>query len=100
VSKEIDRREMLDIAFVRRRTNIPHVGDENALDSLLEGPGVFDVDPHCRKLDAFVAKHQIQADIHSQDLLPCANRNDGGRPVYFGRARWQKRSTARPDDAA
>jgi hypothetical protein len=97
---ELDTRELLDIAFVRSRTNIPHVSDQNALDALLEGRGVFDVDPHCRKLDAFVAKHKIEADVYSHELLPCANPHFANRPVYFGRARWQKRSTAKPDAAA
>ncbi len=97
---EIDTREILDIAFVRQQTKIPHVSDENALDALLDGGGVFDVDPHCRKLDAFVANHKIEADVYSQDLLPCANPQLANRPVYFGRARWQKRSVPWPEDAA
>lgn len=36
-----------------------------------DGRGIFDVDPHCRKLDAFVAEYKIEADIYSEDLLPC-----------------------------
>jgi len=97
---DLDPRELLDIAFVRSRKNIPHVSDTNALDAALDGRGVFDVDPHCRKLDAFVAKHKIEADIYSEDLLPCANPHVANRPVYFGRTRWQKRSVTRPSDAA
>ena len=96
---EMETRELLDIAFIRRQTNIAHVSDQNALDAFLDGRGVFDVDPHCRKLDAFVAKHKIEADVYSEDLLPCANPDLANRPVYFGRARWQKRSAAKPDAA-
>jgi len=93
-------REMLDIAFVRRRTDIPHVTDKDALAAFSDGRGVFDVDPHCRRLDAFVAKHKSEADIYSEDLLPCANPETANRPVYFGRARWRKRSVMGRDDVA
>ena len=92
---KIDTREMLDIAFVRRRMKIPHVSDKDALAALLDGRGVFDVDLHCRKLDAFVAKRKIDANIYSENLLPRANPQVANRPVYFGRARWRKRSTMR-----
>jgi hypothetical protein len=66
----------------------------------LDGRGVFDVHPHCRKLDALVAKHKIEADVYSEDLLPSANPNAANRPVYFGRARWRKRSVTISDDDA
>jgi hypothetical protein len=97
---EIDTREMLDITFVRRRMKIPHVSDQGALAAFLDGRGVFDVDLHCRKLDGFVAEHKIDADIYSEDLLPCANPQVAKRPVYFGRARWRKRSVMCSDDVA
>jgi hypothetical protein len=75
---------------VRPRKTIPHVSDKNALDAALDGRRVFDVDPHCRKLDAFVAKHRIEADIYSEHLLPCANPHVANRPVYFSRTRLAK----------
>jgi hypothetical protein len=95
-----DTHEMLDIAYVRRHTKSAHVSDEDALTAFSDGRGVFDVDLHCRKLDAFVAKHRLEADILSEELLPCANPEIGNRPVYFGRARWQKRSMMGPGNAA
>jgi hypothetical protein len=82
-------REMLDVAYVRRRKNAAHVSDEDALTAFSDGRGV---DLHCRNLDAFVAKHKLEADIYTEDLLPCANPEIGNRPVYFGRERWRKRS--------
>ena len=88
----LDTREMLDVAYVRRRTEAAHVSDKDALTAFSDGRGVFDVDLHCRKLDAFVAKHKLEADIYTEDLLPCANPEIGNRPVYFGRACWRKRS--------
>ena len=91
---------MLDIAFVRRRANVPHVSDEEALAAFSDGRGVFDVDPHCRNLDTFIDKYKIEADIYSEDLLPCANPEAGNRTVYFGRARWLKRPVIRPDNIA
>jgi hypothetical protein len=97
---ESGTREMLDIAYVRQRTNSAHVCDEDALAALSDGRGVFDVDLHCRKLDAFVAKHKIEADIYCEELLPCANPRMDSRPVYFGRARWRKRSVKGPSHAA
>jgi hypothetical protein len=97
---EIDTREMIDIAFVRRRMKIPHVSDKDALAAFLDGRRVFDVDLHCRKLDAFVAEHKIDANIYSEDLLPCANPQVANRPVYFGLARWRKRSVIGSDDVA
>jgi hypothetical protein len=52
---------------------IPHVSDdEDALAAFPDGRGVFDVDLHCRKLDAFVAEHKMDANIYSEDLLRCA----------------------------
>jgi hypothetical protein len=97
---ERDTREMLDIAYVRRRTNSVHVADEDALAAFSDGRGVFDVDLHCRKLDAFVAKHKIEADICCEELLPCASPQMNNRPVYFGRALWRKRSVIGPGPAA
>jgi hypothetical protein len=95
-----DTREVLDIAYVRLRTKSAHVSDEDALTAFSDERGVFDVDLHCRKLDAFVAKHRLEADILSEELLPCANPEIGNRPVYFGRARWRKRSMMGPGSAA
>ena len=66
-------RERIDIAFVRARTGMSHVSDPDALTEFTSGRGVFDVDPHCRKLDTFVEKHRIEAIITSEDLLPCAD---------------------------
>ena len=91
---------MLDIAFVRGRTDALHVSDQDALAAFSDGRGVFDVDPHCRNLDAFIEEHKIDARIYYEDLLPCANPELGNRPVYFGRARWLKRSAARPQNVA
>jgi hypothetical protein len=96
----LDARETLDIAYVRRVTTCAHVSDEDALAAFSDGRGIFDVDRHCRKLDAFVAKHKIEADISCEDLLPCANPELGNRLVYFGRARWRKRSVKGPNHAA
>jgi hypothetical protein len=59
----LDTREMLDVAYVRRQKNAAHVCDEDALTAFCGGRGVFDVDLHCRKPDAFVAKHKLEADI-------------------------------------
>jgi hypothetical protein len=95
-----DTSEMLDIGYVRRLTNSAHVSDEDALAAFSDGRGVFDVDLHCRNLDAFVANHKIEAEIYSQELLPCASPQIGNRPVYFGRARWRKRSTMGPSHTA
>jgi hypothetical protein len=53
----VANRLAMDIAFVRARTGIAHVSDPDALAAFSDGRGVFDVDPDCRKLDAFVAKH-------------------------------------------
>jgi hypothetical protein len=81
----IDIAEARDIAFVRAKTGLLHVSETGALAAFTDGPGVFDVDPHCRKLDAFVAKYKLKARIDSEDLLP------EYRPVYYGRALWMKR---------
>ena len=96
----IDTREMLDVAYARRQTEAAHISDADALTAFSDGRGVFDVDLHCRKLDAFVAKHKLEADIYSEDLLPCANPEIGNRPVYFGRARWRKRPMRNPRNIA
>jgi len=93
-------REILDVAYVRRRTKAAHVSDEDALTAFSDGRGVFDVDLHCRKLDAFVADHKLEADVYTEDLLPCADPEIGNRPVYFGRARWRKRSMSDPGSVA
>jgi hypothetical protein len=95
-----NRREMIDVAYVRRLSNAAHVSDEDAITAFSDGRGVFDVDLHCRKLDAFVAKHKLEADIYTEDLLPCANPEIGNRPVYFGRTRWRKRSMPSPGNVA
>jgi hypothetical protein len=87
----IDIREASDIAFVRARTGMHHVSDPEALAAFTDGRGVFDVDPHCRKLDAFVAKHKVEARLESEDLLPPAGSQPENRPVYCGRAKWMKR---------
>jgi hypothetical protein len=91
----IDLREASDIAFVREQMGIPHVSDPDALAAFTDGRGVFDVDPHCRRLDAFVTKHKLEAHIESEDLLPGTDSAPGKRPVYYGRARWIKRSELR-----
>jgi hypothetical protein len=86
----IDIAEAADIAFVRAKTGLLHVSEPGALAAFTDGPGVFDVDPHCRKLDAFVEKHQLEARIESEDLLPGVDPASENRPVYYGRARWMK----------
>ena len=96
----LDMRGILDVAYVRRRTKAAHVSDEDALTAFSDGRGVFDEDLHCRKLDAFVARHKLEADIYTEDLLPCGNPEIGNRPVYFGRARWRKRSMLSPSNVA
>ena len=93
-------REAIDVRFVRARRSMTHVSDPDALAAFSTGSGVFDVDPHCRKLDAFVDRHKLDAIIESEDLLPCANPHAAKRPVYYGRARWIKRSLIGPGDAA
>jgi hypothetical protein len=87
--------EMVDIAFVRRRTGMAHVFDSDALTAFSDGRGVFDIDPHCRWLDAFIAKHKLEARIESEDLLPGENELSAKRPVYYGAALWQTRNPAR-----
>ncbi len=84
----ITGQEAADIAWVRAQTGRVHVSDREALEAFTEGRGVFDVDLHCRKLDAFIAKHKLQARIESEDLLPGENPDAASRPVYYGRARW------------
>jgi hypothetical protein len=93
-------RETIDIRFERARRSMTHVSDPEALAAFGNGSGVFDIDPHCRKLDAFVDRHKLDAIIESEDLLPCADPHAGKRPVYYGRARWIKRSFIDPGDAA
>ena len=76
--------EAIDLAFVRARTGMLHVSDPEALAAFTDGRGVFDVDQHCKKLDAFVAKHNLEARLDSEDLLPGVNSLSERRPVYFG----------------
>jgi len=90
----IDIQEAKDIAFVRAQKGMVHVSDPEALSAFTDGRGIFDVDLHCRKLDAFVAHHKLEYRIESEDLLP------GGRPVYYGCARWLKRSRSLPTPSA
>ena len=92
LGKAIDVGEALDIAFVRSKLNIPHVCDSDATEAFSAGREVFDVDAHCRRLDAFIARNKLEADIWSEQLLPCASCETPKRTVYFGRARWRKRS--------
>ena len=92
--------EATDIAFVRARTGMVHVSDPEALAAFTDGRGVFDVDPHCRKLDTFVAKHKLECRLDSEDLLPSLNSAAESRPVYYGRAWWIKRSRPHPTTAA
>jgi hypothetical protein len=87
----MDIAEAADIAFVRAKTGLVHVSEAGALAAFTDGPGVFDVDPHCRMLDAFVERHKLDAVIESEDLLPGINPTSENRPVYYGRARWMKR---------
>jgi hypothetical protein len=89
----VANRVAMDIAFVRARTGMAHVSDPDALAAFADGRGVFDVDPHCRKLDAFVAEPDLEARLESEDLLP------GNRPVYYGFALWRKRSPLHPSPA-
>lgn len=86
--------------FRSETIDIPHVSDPDAFAAFADGRGVFDVDPHGRKLDAFIAKHRLDAIVESDCLLPCANPQVTKRPVYFGRARWRKRSSFNPDQVA
>jgi hypothetical protein len=90
----IDIQEAKDIAFVRAHKGMVHVSDPQALSAFTDGRGVFDVDLHCRKLEAFMANHKLHYRIDSEGLLP------GGRPVYYGRALWIKRSPRLPNAVA
>lgn len=87
----VDIREAADIKYVRQRTGMIPVSDPEALAAFSDGPGVFDVDPHCRKLDGFVEKHNLQAEIWSEALLPAMGPGSENRQVYFGTATWRKR---------
>lgn len=80
-----DLREMLDIAYVRRKTNTAHVSDEDALAAFSDGRGVFDVDLHCRKLDAFVARHKIEAWRVRASLFEADTRHYRTRDGYATR---------------
>jgi hypothetical protein len=95
----IDIQEAKDIAFVRAQKGMVHVSDPEALAAFTDGRGVFDVDLHWRKLDAFVAKHKLDYRIDSEDLLPSVNSSPESRPVYYGCARWMRRSRPRPNRA-
>jgi len=90
----IDIQEAKDISFVRTQKGMVHVSDPEALAAFTDGRGVFDVDLHCRKLDAFVAKHKLECHLDSENLL------SESRPVYYGRARWIKRSRPLPNKTA
>ncbi len=63
-------RERIDIAFVRKQVGVPHLSDPDALVAFGDGRGVFDGDPHCRKLDAFIATNKLDAVIESDVLHP------------------------------
>ena len=97
--KLIDIQEAKDIAFVRAQKGMVHLSDPEALAAFTDGRGVFDVDLHCRKLDAFVAKHKLEYRIDSEDLLPGVDSSSESRPVYYGCARWIKRSRPVPNTA-
>jgi hypothetical protein len=87
--------ETIDIAFVRRTTGMVHVFDPDALTAFSDGHGVFDIDPHGRWLDAFIAKHKLEARIETEDLLPGETEMSAKRPVHYGAALWQKRNPVR-----
>jgi hypothetical protein len=90
-----NEQEEIDIAIVRAQTGMLHVSDPEALAAFTDGRGVFDVDPHCKKLDAFVAKYKLEYRLDSEDLLPSLDSSSERRPVYYGVARWLKRSPLR-----
>ena len=92
--------EAIDIAFVRARTGLVYVLDPDALGAFTEGDGVFDVDPHGRKLDAFLEKHKLQYRLDTEDLLLPLDPASEPRPVDYASARWKKRSRGRPVTAA
>jgi len=96
VEQVVDIQEAKDIAFVKAETGMVHVCDPEALAAFTDGSGVFDVDPHCRKLDAFVAKHKLEYRIESEDLLASLDSSSENRPVYYGVARWIKRRHRHP----
>jgi len=96
----IDIQEAKDIAFVRAHKGMVHVSDPEALPAFTDGRGVFDVDLHGRKLDAFVEKHKLEYRIDSEDLLPGINSSSENRPVYYGRALWIKRPRPLPNTVA
>lgn len=95
VSVSAAYQDLIDIAFVRRRTGMAHVFDPDALTAFSDGRGVFDIDPHGRWLDAFIAKHKLEARVESEDLLPGQNEMSAKRPVLYAAALWQKRNPAR-----
>jgi hypothetical protein len=75
--RAIDVREATDIQFVCVRTGMAHVDDPHAREAWLDGRAVFDVDPHCRKLEAWMEKNDVPGGFVCEELLP------GGRPVYY-----------------
>ena len=89
------QQEMIDIAFVKRRTGMAHVFDPDALSAFSDGRGVFDIDPHGRWLDAFIAKNKLEARIESENLLPGETETSAKRPVHYGAPLWQTRNPAR-----
>jgi hypothetical protein len=84
-------RETIDVEFVRRQTGLMHVLDAGALAAFEDGQEIFDVDPHCRRLDTFVDRHGLDAVIREAAMLPCANPQVEKRTVWFGSARWRRR---------
>jgi hypothetical protein len=95
----VDMQEVKDIAFVKARTGMVHVCDPEALAAFTDGTGVFDIDIHCRKLDAFVAKHKFepyQYLIEQEDLLPSLDPSSENRPVYYGVSLRRKRHRYSP----
>lgn len=78
--------ELLDIALVRERTGLLHVLAAEARDAFSDGHGVFDVDPRCRRLDAFLEKNKLKYCLDSEDFLPGIDEGSLNRPVYYARA--------------
>ena len=88
VEQVVDIQEAKDIAFVKAETGMVHVCDPEALAAFTDGSGVFDVDPHCRKLDAFVAKHKLEYRIESEDLLASLDSSSENRPHFIRTTNW------------
>jgi hypothetical protein len=88
VPAAVDLREAADIKFVRQRTGMAHVDDPQARQAWLDGSAVFDVDLHCRKLEAWMERNDVPGGFVCEELLP------GGRPVYYTAVR--RRSKPKP----